>query len=361
MLYAGLPYETLGIVSASKLCRVVVALKTLAPTQQIMMIDIAGAKAAVLEHSCFLVCILTSQSSLVEKHELIFDALQIAHLFELFYREEIELIVHRERAVLSAAADSYSVNTEINFLERSDESNLPFARNFFVDFSSKFVDKLLLREPLCSEWILPLISADDIVGCSLINSDGDEILKLPALCGPHVVLFRHSDLHSCCATIQLVVEQAIEMMVKLMKETETESKGSTAVASLDSSRLEGQLRIQKTVNLGGHGPNSYNALMLPISNGPMGKSLCLVVYYWYSTAKSKIDSLIAQVPHSPLTSCTSQVTRVQSLPRNQASDDRSLPYNPCSSHVARNSGCGSDFQKWNGPPAGRNYSIYHSF
>jgi hypothetical protein len=340
MLYAGCPHEHFGIVSASKFCRVIVALKTLAPSQQIMMIEISGAKAAVLEHPCFLTCIITSQSSIVEKHELIFDAWQIAHLFELFYSEEIGLIVHRERAVVSAAADSYSVNTEMNF---SEESTLPSGGKLFADFASNFVDKLLLREPLCSEWILPLTSADDIVGCSLVSSDGVEILKLPAQICPDVVHFGYRDLLRCCATIQSVIDQAMEMM-KLMNDKEAELKESTAMASLDTSRLEGQRQTPRVVNLGTHGPNSYQALLLPISNGPMNVSLCLIVYYWFSTAAC----LCTGGPLSTLTSNASHDSDVMS----QAVDDSSRPFDPCSSHPASSRGNGSDivrFQKWNTP------------
>ncbi len=352
MLYAGFPYENLGIGSASKFCRVVVATKTLAPTQKIMMIDISGAKSAVLEHSCFLVCILTSQASLVEKHELIFDALQIAHLFDLFYSAEIGLIVHRERAVVSAAADSYSVNTEMNFSECSDELNPPLGRTLFADFSSNYVDKLLLRPPLCSEWTMPLMSADGIVGCSLVNSDGDEILKLPAHFGPGVGHFGYHDLIGCVATMQSVIEQAMEM-VKIMNETGAGAEEPTEKARpshTGTSRWEGQLRALRVVNLGIHGLNSYRALLLPTTNGPLSVAnkragLCLIVYYWFTTGASQCS----EGSYTALTSCT-QVSGAESLLINHAVDESACP-----SHEATNRGNRSvlgKVQEWSGRPAG---------
>ncbi len=347
MLHAGFPHETLGIVSASKFSRVVVALKTLAPNQQITMIEISGAKAVVLEHSCFLVCILTSQTSPVEKHELIFDALQIAHLFDLFYSDEIGLIVHREKAVVSAAADSYSVNTEINFSEHSAELNLPLGTKFFADFASNYVDKLLLREPLCSEWILPLLSADGVVGCSLVSGDGDEVMKLPAHFGPDIAHFGYQDFLMCCTTIQSVIEQAMELL-KIMNETGADSKETTATARpclKGTSRLEGRLRTLRVMNLGTHGHNSYRALLLPTSNGPMSLAnkctgLCLIVYYWYNTAAfPKTED-----PYTALASYT-QLSGDESLPMHDAVD-----HSACSSREAINRGDGSVIG--NGPPTG---------
>jgi hypothetical protein len=351
LLYAGIPCENLGIASASKFCRVVVALKTLAPNQKIMMMEISGAKVAVLEHSCFLACILTHQCSPVEKHELILDALQIAHLFDIFYSEEIELIVHRERAVASAAAESYSVNTELNFLEQSDELNHPLLeRKLFADFASNFVDKLLLREPLCSEWILPLLSADDVFGCSLVNNDGDEIFKLPARIGPDFGHFECDDLLMRSATIQLVVEKAMEVM-KIMTDIEAESNESKAKVSPCHTELDGQLHTLRVANLGSRGPNSYHALLLPTSNGPMSMSLCLIVYYWFSTAES-------QFAEGSYTAVASHVAGTESLPMTHDVDDYSRP--PGLSHEATTRGNRAvlgRLQEWNGAPAGSTLRI----
>ena len=96
ILHGGGRLEVLGILSAQKFCKFVVALKSLAQNQKIMAVDLTECRAVVYDNSRFLSCIIVPKCSYVEKHDMIFEALQIGHHLDLFYNVELEQVAAQE-------------------------------------------------------------------------------------------------------------------------------------------------------------------------------------------------------------------------------------------------------------------------
>ena len=85
----GCPVEKIGNFNSLKFCKLAVALKSLAPTEQFITVEMGDTKAIVLEHLHFLTCVIVPKIDCFEKFVLVFDALQITHFLEMFYSKEL--------------------------------------------------------------------------------------------------------------------------------------------------------------------------------------------------------------------------------------------------------------------------------
>ena len=280
-MHGGDRLEVLGILSAQKFCKFVVALKSLAQNQKIMAVDLTECRAVVYDNSRFLSCIIVPKCSYVEKHDMIFEALQIGHHLDLFYNVELEQVAAQEMAAAAEAAEFYSAATE---LKSSDALNLSCNMTDgkqFSDFASNYVDKLLDRQPLCSEWMLPLTTAaPGILISSLIDQDGHIIFELPARdisCNDFFYLL------ACRRIRSLVVSHATDLM---------KAPDSTDIRHTKSICGETRSRY-RVVTIAQKSSTCYQVCLFSIPHGPMGSKICLAVLF--SSLKEQNQNLASVV------------------------------------------------------------------
>ena len=272
--------DALGIQSSRKFCKFVVALKTLAPDQKIMSVELNESRAIILDNLRFLTCIVCLKVSSIEKYELIFELYQIAHLLDLYYSIEIDRISYQEMETALETARTYSASTEINFA--GDCTGDFFEAKEFSDFASNYAERLLGNQPLCSEWANPLLTAPGILNCSLLNYEG-WIFELP---GRQDISEQFSRLLCCAHTKSLVFLHARELMGNASdsndgpfisqeaSNVENSVLGSQSHCMIYSDAREGY----RVVNLASISMYCYHVCLFIVPNGPMGRKLCLVVY-----------------------------------------------------------------------------------
>lgn len=267
ILLCGCSLDHFGISNADKFCKFIVALKTLASNQTVIEVEMEGNKTLVFGCSRFMTCIITTRISASQRHDVVFEALQIAHLFDLLYSAEIDVLMDQELSSAAAAAEMYSASTEIKVSANCDGRGKFYGSSIFADFALHYVEKLLSHPHLCSEWALPLASADGIIKCKLVDNEGSTLFDLPAKISETQHLSDALTLHNSKA---IVVSHALDLM-KTARELSfsAHQKGCCQVLSLGS---------------------AISSCLWPILFGPLGRSLCLVIYFSSCTHQSHAAS-----------------------------------------------------------------------
>jgi hypothetical protein len=279
LFHCGCSLHKLGISSADKFCKFVTALKTLASRQHIIDFDVGSNKAIVYENHRCMTCIIIPKISCNQRHDLIFEALQISHLLDIFYSSEIDHLRDEEASAAVAAADNYSAVTETKCMDHDHK----FGDNFsgskaFADFASHYANQFLSRPPLCSEWASPLINTSGVLLCSLIDHEGRKVFDIP----PNDSRDEYSSYLLAHQKMKEIVIHTIEFL------NDTKSADGNLINSAECGSY-------KVLSMG----STFSCCLMRITSGPLGRSLCLAIYYTIADQPSQATSTLVNADMVP--------------------------------------------------------------
>ena len=175
-------------------------------------------------------------------------------------------------------ARTYSASTEIK--SAADFTGDFFGGEEFSEFASNYVEKLLCNQPLCSEWVCPLLSAPGILSLSLMQHEGS-IFDLPAC---NDIPEQFTRLLSCAQTKSLVLNHARDLM--RISSGSNDGPHSSQAAKNENPVCDSQIQPRdgyRVVNLANISMSCYQACLFMVPSGPFGRKLSLVVYICSNT------------------------------------------------------------------------------
>jgi hypothetical protein len=226
-----------------------------------------------------LTCVIVPKIDCFEKFVLVFDALQITHFLEMFYSKELNAIAEREESTVETSANLYSIDTELQF---TDNTSLRIGSVFseeFAEFGLHYVDQLLKRPPLCWEWLMPLVSSDGIILCTLINREGAVILEIPSSRLDSSEQDASYHLFACPNTRALMQEKAVKLVRSIKIEDNLDEKAKESGAGIDHDKYLHQDSCCQHVFTQERVGRRINVILMPILSGPMNVALCLIIYF----------------------------------------------------------------------------------